>query len=131
MSSTFRALETADDFGGDLPAQDALARRRPAAGSRADAESGHYQIFLYVLLVYLFMYVSRIPELVPWFRIGLLLIPILLVGLVMTQKVWVLLRCAVGALVDSVHDLGRDLRSAEFLAGRQLQNIHQHGAEIC
>src|SRR3974390_371509 len=91
MSSTFRDLETGNDSGWTPPSQVATTRRRPAAGSRADAESGRYQIFLYVLLLYLFMFVNRLPELVPWLRIGLLLIPIMLVGLVLTQKVRVLL----------------------------------------
>jgi O-antigen ligase len=58
--------------------------------SRAGGESQVHRIFQYVLFLYLFMYVSRLPELLPWFRIGLLMQPILLIGLVMTDQVRVL-----------------------------------------
>jgi O-antigen ligase len=60
--------------------------------SRAGGESQVYRIFQYVLFLYLFMYVSRLPELLPWFRIGLLMQPILLIGLVMTDQVKVLMK---------------------------------------
>ena len=96
MSGSFRTLETAGDFGGDIPAQDALARVRPAVRSREGADSKRYLVFHYVLVAYLFMYVSRLPELVPWLRIGYLLMPILLVGLVMTDQAKVLLDVRTG-----------------------------------
>jgi O-antigen ligase len=48
------------------------------------------RVFHYVLLVYLFMYFSRLPELLSWLRIGLIMQPILLIGLFMTDQVNVL-----------------------------------------
>ena len=86
MSSTFKTLETADEFDANLPAQDALARVQPAVRLRHAGETQIHKIFHYILILYVFMYVSRVPELVPWFRIGLLLQPLLLVGLFMTDE---------------------------------------------
>ena len=60
-----------------------------------------YKPFHYLLLVYLFFYCSRIPELVPWFHIGLLLQPILLVGMVMTGTTKTLFRTDVGRMMTA------------------------------
>ena len=90
MSSTFRTLETAKEFDGNLPAPDALVRVQPAVRSRPGGGTQIHKIFHYILIVYVFMYVSRIPELVSWFHIGLLLQPLLLVGLFMTDETFVL-----------------------------------------
>ena len=43
-----------------------------------------YKPFHYLLLIYLFFYCSRIPEMIPAFHVGLLLQPLLLVGMIMT-----------------------------------------------
>ena len=92
MSSTFRALETTGNYGGDGPAIDSVSRAKPAAWSRDEGQSQIYKTFHHILLLYVFMYVSRIPELVPWLRIGFLLQPLLLVGLFMTGETGVLTR---------------------------------------
>ncbi len=43
-----------------------------------------YKPFHYLLLVYLFFYCSRLGELLPWFHLGYLLQPLLLIGMFMT-----------------------------------------------
>lgn len=58
--------------------------------SRTYARTGHRQLdkfFHYTLLVYLFLYCSRIPELLPYFRFALIMQPILLIGLIRTNRV--------------------------------------------
>jgi len=59
---------------------------------RTARETQLHRVFYNVLLVYLFMYISRLPELVSWFRIGLILQPILLIGLLMTNELTVITR---------------------------------------
>jgi O-antigen ligase len=55
-------------------------------------EAQLHRVFGYVLLLYMYMFVSRIPELVSWLHIGLLLQPLLLIGLVMTKETTILQR---------------------------------------
>src|SRR5271165_6806007 len=43
-----------------------------------------YKPFHYLLLVYLFFYCSRLGEFLPWFHLGYLLQPLLLIGMFMT-----------------------------------------------
>ncbi|HUI83759.1 MAG TPA: O-antigen ligase family protein [Candidatus Binatia bacterium] len=60
-----------------------------------------YKPFHYLLLVYLFFYCSRIPEMVPWLHIGLVLQPILLVGMFMTGMEKALFRTDIGRLMTA------------------------------
>jgi O-antigen ligase len=87
MSSVNRTWQTAAVITAeDVPSGEALVQNEPALRSRKVRESDLYLVFHYILLVYLFMYVSRLPELVSWLHIGILLQPILLVGLVLTKR---------------------------------------------
>jgi O-antigen ligase len=87
MSSISRTWQSAAVITAeDVPSREAVVQNEPAIRSRKVRESDLYLVFHYVLLVYLFMYVSRLPELVSWLHIGILLQPILLVGLVLTKR---------------------------------------------
>jgi O-antigen ligase len=55
-----------------------------------------YGFYHYVLLVYLFLYCSRIPELLPYFRFALIMQPILLIGLFQTNRVRALAQTRAG-----------------------------------
>jgi O-antigen ligase len=97
MSSIHRTWQTPDVFAGDtVPSTDALARSESAAQSRTAPDAQPYLIFHYVLVVYVFFLVSRIPDLLPWLRVGYLLLPIMLIGLVMTKRVRILLDVRTG-----------------------------------
>jgi putative inorganic carbon (hco3(-)) transporter len=65
------------------PEPAAVAEQPKAKGIRRQGVE-FYKPFHYLLLVYLFFYCSRFSEFLPWFRIGLLLQPILLIGMFMT-----------------------------------------------
>jgi O-antigen ligase len=71
------------------------AEQRPKAVSRHRGPE-FYKPFHYLLLVYLFFYCSRIPEMLPWFHIGLLLQPILLIGMFMTGTTKAMFKTDVG-----------------------------------
>jgi len=58
-----------------------------------------YTPFHYVLLVYLFLYCSRIPELFPSVHSGWLLQPILLVGMIITGRVGAIWRLPLGKVM--------------------------------
>jgi O-antigen ligase len=58
-----------------------------------------YKPFYYVLLVYLFVYCSRITELIPNAHIGLVLQPILLIGMIMTGRVKAILQMPLGKVL--------------------------------
>ena len=58
-----------------------------------------YKPFHYLLLVYLFFYCSRIPELIPNAHIGMILQPILLIGMIMTGRVKAVLKMPLGKLL--------------------------------
>ncbi len=45
-----------------------------------------YKPFHYILLIYLFFYCSRIPEMVPALHFGIMLQPLLVVGMIMTKS---------------------------------------------
>ncbi len=60
-----------------------------------------YKPFHYLLLVYLFFYCSRIPELVSWLHIGLLLQPMLLIGMIMTGTSKAIFRTAIGKVMTA------------------------------
>jgi O-antigen ligase len=91
MSTTSRTWETAGVVVNDSPARSALTKVEAAVRSRVAGESRIDAIFRYVLLLYLFLFVSRAPELAPFLRIGILMMPILLIGMVMTSRTGVLL----------------------------------------
>jgi len=60
-----------------------------------------YKPFHYLLLVYLFFYCSRTSEFLPWFHIGLLLQPILLVGMIMTGTTKAIFRTDIGRVMTA------------------------------
>src|SRR5450755_3134882 len=87
MSSINRTWQSAAVISAeDVPPPQSVVQNEPVIRSRKVRESDLYLVFHYVLLVYLFMYVSRLPELVSWLHIGILLQPILLVGLILTKR---------------------------------------------
>ena len=97
MSSFYTASQNAVVANKErLPASYAVVRSDSPARSRPASDSQSYQVFHYVLLIYLFMYVTRLPELLPFLRIGLILQPILMVGLILTQRYRVLLDARAG-----------------------------------
>lgn len=97
MSSIDRTWQSAGVITEEgVPSRDLLVRSESTARPQAAPESQLYMVFHYVLLVYLFLTVSRLPELFTWMRIGLILQPILLVGLIMTKRVRVLLEVRSG-----------------------------------
>ena len=77
------------------PETAAPAEERPKAVSRHHRPE-FYKPFHYLLLVYLFFYCSRIPEMMPWFHIGLLLQPILLIGMIMTGTTKAMFKTDIG-----------------------------------
>src|ERR1039457_4748302 len=54
---------------------------------RQPASEKHYKPFHYLLLVYLFFYCSRVTEFIPNAHIGMILQPVLLIGMIMTDRV--------------------------------------------
>jgi len=60
-----------------------------------------YKPFHYLLLVYLFFYCSRIPEMISWLHVGLLLQPILLVGMIMTGTTKAIFRTDIGRVMTA------------------------------
>src|SRR5664279_4865106 len=97
MSSIYTGSQSAVVANGEsLPPSDTLVRGEAPARLRTSPESKLFLAFHYVLMSYLFLYISRLPELISWLRIGLILQPILLVGLIMTKKVRVLLEVRSG-----------------------------------
>jgi hypothetical protein len=71
------------------------AEEQPKAVTRRRGPE-FYKPFHYLLLVYLFFYCSRIPEMLPWFHIGLLLQPILLIGMIMTGTTKTMFKTDIG-----------------------------------
>ena len=74
------------------------SEQRPRAARRPASEK-FYKPFHYLLLVYLFLYCSRIPELIPNAHIGMILQPVLLVGMIMTGRVKAILRMPLGKVL--------------------------------
>jgi len=60
-----------------------------------------YKPFHFLLLVYLFFYCSRIPEMVPWLHVGLLLQPMLLIGMFMTGTTKAIFKTDVGRVMTA------------------------------
>jgi len=73
---------------------------RPKATRRSRGPE-FYKPFHYLLLVYLFFYCSRIPEMVPWLHVGLLLQPILLIGMIMTGTTKAIFRTDIGRMMTA------------------------------
>jgi hypothetical protein len=80
------------------PEAAAPVAERPKAVSRRHGPE-FYKPFHYLLLVYLFFYCSRIPEMLPWFHIGLLLQPILLIGMIMTGTTKAMFKTDIGRVM--------------------------------
>ncbi len=78
-----------------LAPEPATAEEQPKKIRRSQSVE-FYKPFHYLLLVYLFFYCSRIPEMIPWFHIGLLLQPILLIGMIMTGTTKAIFRTDIG-----------------------------------
>jgi len=75
------------------PVTPAEERPKPVRRSRRPE---FYKPFHYLLLVYLYFYCSRIPELVRFLHVGLVLQPILLAGMIMTGTSKAILRSPIG-----------------------------------
>ncbi len=91
MSSIYTVSQTATAIpGASFPSRDALVQSDLAVRSRSTRQSQLYLAFHYILLLYLFAYVSRISDFLPWFRAGMLLLPVMLVGLFLTKNTGVL-----------------------------------------
>lgn len=94
MSSIDSTWNTPEFAVSGSPAPSAVISGESVSGTARETQL--HRVFYYVLLVYLFMYVSRLPELVSWFRIGLILQPILLIGLFMTDELTVIRKSRTG-----------------------------------
>ena len=77
----------------DTSSEQAPRRTRRSASSRV------YKPFYYLLLVYLFIYCSRITELIPNAHIGMVLQPVLLIGVFMTGRMKAILRMPLGKIM--------------------------------
>lgn len=55
-----------------------------------------YKPFHYILLIYLFFYCSRIPEMVPALHFGIMLQPLLLIGMIMTKSTQTIFQSKIG-----------------------------------
>jgi len=55
-----------------------------------------YKPFHYILLLYLFFYCSRIPEMVPALHFGIMLQPLLLIGMIMTKSTKTIFQADIG-----------------------------------
>lgn len=72
-------------------------QRPRAVGVPASARL--YKPFHYLLLVYLLLYCSRIPELIPGAHLGMILQPVLLIGMIMTERTKAILRMPLGKVL--------------------------------
>ncbi len=70
-------------------------------GLRKAQKIEFYKPFHYLLLIYLFFYCSRIPEMVPALHTGVLLQPLLLIGMIMTSTSKTIFRSDVGRLMTA------------------------------
>jgi O-antigen ligase len=75
----------------------ASEQRRPVV--RQSSKDKLYKPFHYLLLLYLFFYCSRIAELIPYLHIGMILQPILLIGMIITGRVTAILRMPLGKVL--------------------------------
>ncbi len=66
---------------------------------RQSSRAQLYKPFHYLLLLYLFFYCSRIAELIPYLHIGMVLQPVLLIGMIMTGRVKAILGMPLGKIL--------------------------------
>lgn len=83
------------------PATVTGSEERPLQRIRRNQRPEFYKPFHYILLLYLFFYCSRIPELVKFLHAGLVLQPILLAGMIMTGSVKTVLRTTIGKFMTA------------------------------
>src|ERR1035438_5923143 len=89
---------------GAYPDSSTVDVARPSTGQRPrmvreSSREKLYKPFHYLLLAYLFFYCSRIAELVPYLHIGMVLQPILLIGMIMVGRVKAILSMPIGKLL--------------------------------
>ena len=77
------------------------APRPPARKGRRPKGPEFYKPFHLLLMVYLFFYCSRIPEMVSWLHIGLLFQPILLIGMFMTGTTKAIFKTDIGRIMTA------------------------------
>ncbi len=70
--------------------------RRVVKKVRGSRGPEFYKPFHYILLFYLFFYCSRIPEMVPAFHFGVMLQPLLLIGMIMTKSTKAIFQSDIG-----------------------------------
>ena len=71
----------------DLDSLVAAPAQKTVSRSRADRERvDPYRVFFYALLAYLYFFCSRISELTTWARFALVLLPILLIGVIVSRR---------------------------------------------
>jgi len=75
------------------------AAQEPVRPVRRAKRPEFYKPFHYLLLAYLFFYCSRIPELVPYLHVGVLLQPILLAGMIMTGTTKTIFKTDIGKVM--------------------------------
>ncbi|HZD32189.1 MAG TPA: O-antigen ligase family protein [Candidatus Angelobacter sp.] len=92
MATIDRSWDTTQVIADPGAVREVLPQGAPAVRFQSSRDATFHRVFGYVMLLYVFMFISRLPELVSWLHIGLILQPVLLIGLVMTKETTVLLR---------------------------------------
>jgi len=106
MSKFYEATPPAgDDYVGygqtvAVEAEPVSVVRRPAKVTK-HRRPEFYKPFHLIFMVYLFLYCSRIPELVPSMHLGLLLQPLLLIGMFMTGTTKSIFKSDIGKLMTA------------------------------
>ena len=104
--STYRGMSPAatDDYAiypdAVMLAPEPVAAEQPTKARRGQGVE-FYKPFHYLLLVYLFFYCSRLSEFLPWFHVGLVLQPILLIGMIMTGATKAIFRTDIGRVMTA------------------------------
>jgi O-antigen ligase len=98
------APSTADDYAiypnaVAMEPQTATPQPQPSRTAHRGRRPEFYKPFHFLLLVYLFFYCSRIPEMVPWLHVGLLLQPMLLIGMIMTGTTKAIFKTDIGRVM--------------------------------
>jgi O-antigen ligase len=101
-------LIVAEPEGGYDPLPEARPQSKPgaAAPSKGLFRNRHrgpefYKPFHLILMVYLYLYCSRIPELLPSLHIGMALQPLLLIGMIMTKTTKSIFKSDIGKLMTA------------------------------
>ena len=76
-----------------------VSAEQPRRTIRRPASAMSYKLFHYLLLAYLFLYCSRIAELLPSAHIGMILQAVLLIGMIMTGRATAILRMPLGKVL--------------------------------